>query len=321
MPDIPPGSTALVPFLGYGAEGADAWVRMHRSDRRRLAMEAARDKDVAVLLSLTEAWLRTYSKAGATIAKGTIENHPHGVRKLLAAWAEEDLLKPHAEAATRYVRMMERQGLKSGTIYGRIAAARALYRALRWARASAYDPFADVHVPHDPTPPWEKRRPYNNDEIAALLDSAADPFDRVLVLLGAHGGLRAGECVCLHWRDVNMARRDLTIRASKGGKTRTVGMSASVKQALQGLPRRPDGYVLPYRTPKTAWAHVTALCEKAGVAPKGMHSLRHSAGTRLYAETGDLEETARHLVHTKLDTTRIYAKWNDRKLRETLSRW
>ncbi len=90
---------------------------------------------------------------------------------------------------------------------------------------------------------------------------------------------------------------------------------------MASAPRRPDGYVLPYRTPKTAWVHVTTLREIAGVASKEMHSLRHSAGTRLYAETGDLEETARHLGHTKLDTTRIYAKWNDRKLRETLSRW
>jgi len=49
---------------------------MHTSDRRRLAMEAARDKDVAVLLSLTEALLRTYSKAGATIAKATVESSP-----------------------------------------------------------------------------------------------------------------------------------------------------------------------------------------------------------------------------------------------------
>jgi len=272
--------TALVPFLSGGDEGTDAWVRIHRSDRRRLAIEAARDKDTTALLSLTEAWLRTYSTAGATIAKGTVENHKHGVRKLLAAWREEDLLKPDAEAANRYVRMMERQGLKPGTIYGRVAAARALYRALRWARASLYDPFADVHVPHDPTPPWEKRKPYDSDEIVALLDSAADPFDRVLVLLGAHGGLRAGECVRLRWRDVNMARRDLIIRVSKGGKTRTVGMSASLRQALHGLPRRPDGYVLPYRTPKTAWAHVTALCESvsANVLGRGQtpeHEMDH----------------------------------------------
>ncbi len=123
--------------------------------------------------------------------------------------------------------------------------------ALRWARACPLDPFRDVHAPHDPTPPWEKRHPYDDDDLAALLAAATDPYDRALVLLGAHAGLRAGECVRLRWRDVNMARRDLTSRVSKGGKTRTVGMSASLKQALQGLPRRPDGFVLPYRTPKT----------------------------------------------------------------------
>jgi len=52
-----------------------------------------------------------------------------------------------------------------------------------------------------------------------------------------------------------------------------------------------------------------------------VHSLRHSAGTRLYAETGDLETTARHLGHAKLETTRVYAKWSDRRLRETIGRW
>jgi hypothetical protein len=35
----------------------------------------------------------------------------------------------------------------------------------------------------------------------------------------------------------------------------------------------------------------------------------------------DLEATARHLGHSKLETTRIYAKWSDRQLRETIGRW
>ncbi len=70
-----------------------------------------------------------------------------------------------------------------------------------------------------------------------------------------------------------------------------------------------------------AWRHIQALCATASVASKGVHSLRHSAATRLYAETGDLETTARHLGHTKLETTRVYAKWSDRRLRETIGRW
>lgn len=36
--------------------------------------------------------------------------------------------------------------------------------------------------------------PYADDEMAVLLQAASDPADRVLVLLGAHAGLRAQEC-------------------------------------------------------------------------------------------------------------------------------
>ncbi len=317
-----PIATAIVPFLGHGSEGADAWMHMHTSGRRRVAMRAAREKDLGTLWSLTEAWLRTFSTAGATIAKKTIANHHLGVRRLLEAWVQEDLLKPNPDAASFYIHRMERDGLRPGTIQTRVAAARHLYAALRWTRATMIDPCADCHVPHDPTPPWDKRMPYDDDELAALLQATADSaFDHVLILLGAHAGLRAGECVKLRWVDVNLAGRDLTVRQGKGGKARTVAMSTSLKQALQTLPRNPDGYVLPYRTPQSAWRHVTAVCNRTGVAPKGMHSLRHSAGTRLFAETHDLEETARHLGHVKLETTRIYAKWSDKRLRETLSRW
>lgn len=39
-----------------------------------------------------------------------------------------------------------------------------------------------------------------------------DPADRVLVLLGAHAGLRAQECTDLRWADVHLARRDLLVR-------------------------------------------------------------------------------------------------------------
>ncbi len=93
-------------------------------------------------------------------------------------------------------------------------------------------------------------------------------------------------------------RRLHTVRQGKGGQARTVAMSTSLKQALQTLPQNPDGWVLPYRAPPRAWRHITTVCNTAGVAPKGMHSLRHAAGTRLCAETHDLEETARHLGWT-----------------------
>ncbi len=63
------------------------------------------------------------------------------------------------------------------------------------------------------------------------------------------------------------------------------------------------------------------LLTLAGVTAKGVHAVRHTAGTRLYAETYDLEATARHLGHTKPETKRVYAKWSDRQLRETIGPW
>jgi len=142
-----------------------------------------------------------------------------------------------------------------------------------------------------------------------------------LVLLGAHAGLRAQECASLRWAAIHLARRDLVVRVGKGGRQRIVALSASLRQALQTLPKRADGDVLPYRTAASAWRHMQELCRRADVVPNGVHALRHSAGTRLYAETHDREATARHLGHTKLETTRIYAKWSDRQLRETIGRW
>jgi integrase/recombinase XerC len=284
-------------------------------------MQAAHTHDAATLWSLTEAWLRSFSTAGANIAPATVRSYRAGVRLLLVAWARQDLLRPDPDAATAYRRQLERRGLAPATIQARLAAARGLYAGLRWCRAVLDNPFAECRALRDTTPAWEKRMPYADDEVAALLQAATDPADRALVLLGAHAGLRAQECTDLRWADVHLARWDLLVRRGKGGKQRVVALSASLRQALQALWRREDGYVLAYRTAGTAWRRMHALCAVAGVTATGMHALRHAAGTRLYAETHDLEATARHLGHSKLETTRIYAKWSDRHLRETIGRW
>ncbi len=99
--------------------------------------------------------------------------------------------------------------------------------------------------------------PYGDDEVAALLQAATDPADRVLVLLGAHAGLPAQECADLRWADVHLARRDLVVRHDKGRRQRVVALSATSRQAVQSLSRREDGYVFAYRTAASAWRHIT----------------------------------------------------------------
>jgi len=63
------------------------------------------------------------------------------------------------------------------------------------------------------------------------------------------------------------------------------------------------------------------LCRRAKVTYRGLHSLRHHAGTRLYRETDNLDAVARLLGHSSLETARVYAKWADESTREVLGKW
>src|SRR5260370_42613873 len=103
--------TALVPYLGPGDDGALAWLRLSPADRRRAAMQAAQDNDAATLWSLTEAWLRSFSAAGATVAPATVRSYRGGVRLLLVAWVRQGLLHPAPDAATTCLRQLECRGL------------------------------------------------------------------------------------------------------------------------------------------------------------------------------------------------------------------
>ncbi len=76
-----------------------------------------------------------------------------------------------------------------------------------------------------------------------------------------------------------------------------------------------------------AWSDVRArarlqqVCMRANVPYKGVHALRHYAGTRLMQQTNSLEDVARHLGHSSIETARVYAKWSDEKLRDVLNDW
>src|SRR5690606_36868091 len=101
------------------------------------------------------------------------------------------------------------------TLQVKLAAARTLYKALRWAGVTDARPFEDVRVAKDPTPAWDKRRPYRDAEIEALLELAGRA-EKVAVLLGAHAGLRVGEMSELRWSDLDYTKNELRVRNGKG---------------------------------------------------------------------------------------------------------
>ncbi|MEJ2291699.1 MAG: tyrosine-type recombinase/integrase [Deinococcales bacterium] len=323
-------------YQGDALSRAEGWASLPADELRRRAARAANARDRAELWALTEAYLFLHGSKGARASRHTLRTYRRGLEDLLDHWQDENLLRPSRDAGVLYIRRLESTpqddtGVRPqpSTLQVKLAAARTLYRALRWAGATEARPFENVRVAKDPTPPWEKRRPYGDREVERLLE-LAEPAERVVVLLGAHAGLRISEMTGLRWGDLDLARGELLVAAGKGGKSARVRMTRRLREAVEAL--RADGaaahrqrdaaYVLPWGTDHTR-KRFRRLCARAGVdyASAGVHGLRHGAGTRYYRQTHDLGRVAAHLRHADIQTTRIYAKIDQDAIGEDIDDW
>ncbi len=299
---------------------AQRWANYSDEDLKRNAVQACADRDLEALWGLTEAHLLLHGEAGAGVSPHTRRAYRRGLEDLLAIWTGENLLRPSRDAGSTLLRTLEHRGLKPASVRVKLASARALYRALRWTGATRADPFSDARAQRDPTAPWDKVQPYTASEIQALLAHATD-IDKLLVLLGAHAGLRVSEMLALTWHQVDLPGRRLHVRGGKGRKDRRVIISSTLARQL-ALVAPKSGPVLPYRSQSRAYQRLQRLCQWADVTNRGVHALRHYAGTRLTQEQdGNLEPAARHLGHATLETTRAYAKWNDQRLEGSVGEW
>ncbi|WP_088248305.1 tyrosine-type recombinase/integrase [Deinococcus indicus] len=303
----------------------DYWDSLTREKREKIVRQALKRRDVPTLVSLTMHNLLSYGRGGAHTSLHTMRAYATGVRAYLAyalplGWKR--LCEHDTDLTIGYIRALERAGVKPGTINARRSAARALYRALRWAGVLHADPFADTPRAQDREERWTKREAYSREDIDALL-AIADPDETRLVLLGAHGALRMAELTSLRWEHVNLLKRTMVI-TGKGRKTATVHLSQPLTAALEQVPAGDrSGHVLPWQNPKTVRLVLRALCHHADVqyAKRQVHGLRHASATMLLDQCGDIFVVARHLRHSSVGTTEAYAKLNNRKLTDALATW
>ena len=304
-----------------GLDLADTWHRLTPDERKRRATVAANARDPEALADLTLAYLTTHGRASSS----TRRNYTHAIARLTEAWAEQgvNLLRPDTDAGHLYVRHLEAQHAVA-TVRVHLAGCAALYRALRWAKATEAHPFGDVRVVKpDERRPDERRDAFTEAEVRAMLAKAA-PIDAALVLLGARGGLRLAEALELRWSDVRLAGDEprITVRNGKGGRTRDVELAPELTEALRAMRDQGDGrgHVLPYRSQTRTRQRLRRLQERSGVAiepGRAAHSLRHTAGTAVYEATADLVAVQDWLGHASVSTSRGYVHRAQRaKLRD-----
>jgi len=135
-----------------------------------------------------------------------------------------------------------------------------------------------------------------------------------------HSGLRAAECVDLHFGDLDLAAKRLIVRQGKGQRDRLVYLSEVTCQALehylQGASRRPSEplWLHPNGKPiSDPWlrSHVRAIGKALAIEPLFPHRLRHTLATRLLNAGMEITRIQKLLGHEWLTTTMIYARVHD----------
>lgn len=326
----------------------------HAENRRREALRAAHQQDAAVLIDLLQYYLSVKSRKAGLVSASTVRSYSLAVRDFLTFCGPADrprhaLNQLDTEVVEAYLRSLRERSLQLTSIRTYLYGVRALFRALHWAGAVGHDPARDVRPPFDPTPAHTRKPAIPLGQVARLLtlprelakDERVAWRDEVLLTLGVTLGLRASEMVALDVQDVDLQVMDVHIRRGKGGRARRVPLTRSVGALLDAWLRvraqvssAPSGGEAPLLIsfrPGRPGARLSArglssivngYLAAAGL-PKdmsGVHTLRRTAGTRLYRATRDLHVVSDLLGHASVTTSAIYAKMDTDIRREALER-
>ena len=166
-------------------------------------------------------------------------------------------------------------------------------------------------------------------EVDAFRSVVRRPRDRAAVSLMLDAGLRASEVVGLTLDGIDW--KDQVLRfTGKGGRAAEIPISARLRDALErAIQTRPATADHPYfmydlRNPAKSVSRFALLkmvkrhAKKAGIEKRVFcHLLRHTFGTNVFRETGDLGRTQVAMRHTKIQTTTIYMHLTPEDQRDT----
>jgi integrase len=321
---------------------ADGWRTAIRAGtfRRRSEIESQRDPiptlDIETLATFGEKYFERRGKPATkndTACFGRLKafelNSEAFGRKALSAITEDDV--------ELFFARLRAEGLAASTRNKYIQLVKALFR---WAMKKGYlarNPIADSETLKREKHAQRNRR-LEPDEEAALLKHAGIHLQR-LIIGALETGMRRGELLALTWRDVNLDRRELTVRP-ENSKTRTgrvlpistrlAGILELAKTDPAGQTFGPEKFVFgdvvgrQVGDIKRAWetcalkahghkATYTSTNALAGVSRQALeaidltfHDLRHEAGSRLLEAGWPLHNVAHMLGHANISQTSTY---------------
>jgi site-specific recombinase XerD len=168
----------------------------------------------------------------------------------------------------------------------------------------------------------------NADEVVRFLEAVPSLKTRAALTTAYAAGLRASEAVGLKVGDIDSVRMVIRVEQGKGGKDRTVMLSAQLLGILRTYWRlaRPKHWLFPGRD-ETKPIDVQVLhsaCRSAravaGLAKRvTVHTLRHSFATHLLENGTDIRIIQVLLGHANLSSTARYTRVSNGLIRQTQS--
>jgi integrase len=314
------------PAAGYFTKRlADDWLRGVLDEARQGTLPGLVKTDVT-FAEAAEEWLR-YVEHDRGRKPSTIAGYRALLRsQLLPTFGElpiESITTPMIEAWIAGVDRAPATRTKALVLmHGIFKRARKQYGLPR-------NPAAEVEKP--PTRQSGDIEVFSPEEVMALVRAAASKQDAAIYLTAAFTGLRRGELLALHWRDVDFGGQVIRVRASyaegalttpKSGKVRSVPMAPDVAETLAKLGQRRQwtadddlvfvGQAGSYLDGRALRRRYDSALERAALRKLRFHDLRHTFGTRMIAKA-DIRRVQEWMGHADIQTTMKYLHYAPRE--------
>ncbi len=218
---------------------------------------------------------------------------------------------------------MEKQGIKENTAHSRLNALKFYFEQVLHREKFFWE------IPR-PKKAHQLPKVFNQQEIAAIINSVNNKKHKVMLMLAYGAGLRISEVVTLKTFAIDSKRMTIFISAAKGKKDRLVTLSPVLLVMLReyAAEYKPDkkGYLFEGSTRGNAYSTrslqevLQSAKKKAGIIrPGSMHSLRHSFATHLIEKGTDVTMIQKLLGHNDIKTTLIYLHTSNKDLLKIIS--
>jgi integrase len=149
-----------------------------------------------------------------------------------------------------------------------------------WSIPLRTNPLRSIKLPADSRARDRRLQADDGDDLLKAMTTPSARYLRPLITLAIETGMRRGELLSIHWKDVDLSGPTIRILKTKNGHPRTIPLTPKAIEVLAAL-ERTDERVFPV-TPnavRLAWGR---LRKRAGLEDLRLHDLRHEAVSRFF---------------------------------------